>query len=100
MRVDKRFAVNVTEGKKIYLNAYLRIQNVLDIRNVRNVFPFTGDPENDGYLLSNFGTDTVDQINSQNRSEEAYLAAYNWRLDSFANFTLPRRIYLGVIMDF
>jgi outer membrane receptor protein involved in Fe transport len=100
MRVDKRFAVNITPEKKIFLNAYLRVQNVFDIRNVRNVFPFTGDPENDGYLLSNFGTDTVDQINSQNRSEEAYLAAYNWRLDSFANFTLPRRIYLGVIMDF
>ena len=100
MRVDKRFAVNVTSEKKMFFNAYLRVQNVFDIRNVRNVFSFTGDPEDDGYLISSFGTDTVDQINSQNRSEEAYLAAYNWRLDSFSNFTLPRRIYLGLIMDF
>jgi len=100
MRVDKRFAVNVTSEKKMFFNAYLRVQNVFDIRNVRGVFPFTGDPEDDGYLVSNFGTDTVDQINSQNRNVESYLAAYNWRLDSFANFTLPRRIYLGVIMDF
>ena len=100
MRVDKRFAVNVTSEKKMFFNAYLRIQNVFDIRNVRNVFPFTGDPEDDGYLISSFGTDTVDQINSQNRSEESYLAAYNWRLDSFSNFTLPRRIYIGLIMDF
>ncbi len=100
MRVDKRFAVNVTSEKKMFFNAYLRVQNVFDIRNVRNVFPFTGDPEDDGYLISSFGTDTVDQINSQNRSEESYLAAYNWRLDSFSNFTLPRRIYLGLIMDF
>lgn len=100
MRVDKRFAVNVTSEKKMFFNAYLRVQNVFDIRNVRNVFAFTGDPEDDGYLISSFGTDTVDQINSQNRSEESYLAAYNWRLDSFSNFTLPRRIYLGLIMDF
>ncbi len=100
MRVDKRFAVNVTSEKKMFFNAYLRVQNVFDIRNVRNVFSFTGDPEDDGYLISSFGTDTVDQINSQNRSEESYLAAYNWRLDSFSNFTLPRRIYLGLIMDF
>jgi len=100
MRVDKRFAVNVTSEKKMFFNAYLRVQNLFDIRNVRNVFPFTGDPENDGYLISSFGTDRVDQINSQNRSEESFLAAYNWRLDSFSNFTLPRRIYLGVILDF
>jgi hypothetical protein len=100
MRVDKRFAVNVTSEKKMFFNAYLRVQNVFDIRNVRNVFSFTGDPEDDGYLVSSFGTDTVDQINSQNRNEESYLAAYNWRLDSFSNFTLPRRIFLGIIMDF
>jgi outer membrane receptor protein involved in Fe transport len=100
MRVDKRFGVNVTSEKKMFFNAYLRVQNVFDIRNVRNVFSFTGDPEDDGYLISSFGTDTVDQINSQNRNEESYLAAYNWRLDSFSNFTLPRRIFLGIIMDF
>ena len=100
MRVDKRFAVNVTSEKKMFFNAYLRVQNLFDIRNVRNVFPFTGDPEDDGFLISSFGTDAVDQLNTQNRSEEAYLAAYNWRLDSFSNFTLPRRIYLGLIMDF
>lgn len=100
MRVDKRFAVNVTSEKKMYFNAYLRVQNLFDIRNVRNVFSVTGDPEDDGYLISSFGTDRVDQISEQNRNEEAFLAAYNWRLDSFANFQLPRRIYLGVIMDF
>ena len=100
MRLDRRFNVKVTEGRKMSFNAYLRVQNLFDIRNVRNVFSFTGDPEDDGYLISNFGTDRVDQIADQNRNTEAFLAAYNWRLDSFANFTLPRRIYLGVIMDF
>lgn len=100
MRLDKRFDVKVTPTKTMSFNAYLRVQNLFDIRNVRNVFSFTGDPEDDGYLISNFGTDRIDQIASQNRNTEAFLASYNWRLDSFANFTLPRRIYLGIIMDF
>ncbi len=100
MRIDKRFNINVTADRKMSFNAYLRVQNLFDIKNVRNVFPFTGDPEDDGYLISSFGTDRVDQIADQNRNTEAFLAAYNWRLDSFANFTVPRRIYLGVIMDF
>ena len=100
MRIDKRFDIKVTESRTLSFNAYLRVQNLFDIRNVRNVFSFTGDPSDDGYLISSFGTDRVDQIASQNRNTEAFLAAYNWRLDSFSNFTLPRRMYLGVIMDF
>ena len=100
MRLDKRFDVKVSESRTMSFNAYLRVQNLFDIRNVRNVFSFTGDPDDDGYLISNFGTDRIDQISSQNRNVESFLAAYNWRLDSFANYTLPRRIYLGVIMDF
>ena len=100
MRVDKRIDVKVSETRTVSFNAYLRVQNLFDIRNVRNVFPFTGDPEDDGYLISNFGTDRIDQISNQNRNVEAFLAAYNWRLDSINNFTLPRRIYLGMIMDF
>jgi len=100
MRLDKRFDVSVSSTRKMSFNAYLRVQNLFDIRNVRNVFSFTGDPEDDGYLISNFGTDRIDQISSQNRNTESFLASYNWRLDSFANFTLPRRIYLGIIMDF
>lgn len=100
MRIDKRFDIKVNEGRSISFNLYLRVQNLFDIRNVTSVFPFTGDPSDDGYLISNFGTDRIDQIASQNRNTESFLAAYNWRLDSFANFTLPRRMYLGLIMDF
>ncbi|MEM9545566.1 MAG: carboxypeptidase regulatory-like domain-containing protein [Bacteroidota bacterium] len=100
MRLDKRFVIDVSPTRSLSFNAYLRVQNLFDIRNVRNVFSFTGDPDDDGYLISSFGTDQIDQIASQNRNTEAFLASYNWRLDSFANFTQPRRIYLGVIMDF
>lgn len=100
MRLDKRFDVKVSDTRTMSFNAYFRVQNLFDIRNVRNVFSFTGDPEDDGYLISNFGTDRIDQISSQERNTEAFLASYNWRLDSFANFQLPRRIYLGIIMDF
>lgn len=93
----------VEKGFRLFNNdffAYLRIQNLFDIRNVRAVFPYTGDPEDDGYLVSSFGRDALEQIDAQNRNTEAFLAAYNWRLDSFSNFTLPRRIYLGLRMDF
>jgi len=100
MRIDKRFDVSVSSTRKMSFNAYVRVQNLFDIRNVRNVFSFTGDPEDDGYIISSFGTDRVDQISNQNRNTESFLAAYNWRLDSFSNFTIPRRIYAGIIMDF
>ncbi|MEE9439905.1 MAG: carboxypeptidase regulatory-like domain-containing protein [Saprospiraceae bacterium] len=102
MRLDKRFSLsyNADKNKALNFTVYLRVANLFDIRNVRNVFSFTGDPEDDGYIISSFGKDQLSSINDQNRNEEAFLAAYNWRLDSFSNFTLPRRIFMGVNIDF
>ena len=50
MRLDKRFDVSVSPTRTMSFNAYLRVQNLFDIRNVRQVFSFTGDPEDDGYI--------------------------------------------------
>lgn len=101
MMLEKGFQLFKTENSRgVRFNAYLRVQNLLDIRNVRSVFPVTGDPEDDGYLVGTFGQDALRQLEEQNRNTEAFLAAYQWRLDSFNNFSLPRRIYLGLRMDF
>ncbi len=103
MKIDKRFqvALGTSEGaRKLNITAFLRVNNLLDTRNVVNVFSFTGDPEDDGYLVSSFGQDEISSITQQNRNTEAFLAAYNWRLDSFSNFTLPRRIRLGMYVEF
>lgn len=101
MMVEKGFNLFKSETNRgIRANAYFRVQNLLDTRNVRSVFSYTGDPDDDGYLVSSFGQDEVSQIRQQGRNAESFLAAYGWRLNSFSNYTLPRRMYLGVRFDF
>jgi len=96
MRIDKNFNI----GDKLGLNVYLRISNLLDTRNIINVYSVTGDPEDDGFLRSSFGQDQIESISGSQREVEAYLASYQWRLLNSDFYSLPRRLFVGAIMDF
>ncbi|MCB0636461.1 MAG: TonB-dependent receptor, partial [Lewinella sp.] len=96
LRVDKNFKI----GDGIGLNIYCRISNLLDRRNVLNVYSVTGSAEDDGFLRSSFGQDKVAGIEASPRSLDSYLASYQWLLLNPDFFSLPRRIFVGAIMDF
>lgn len=101
IRLDKSFNLFGGEGKRSSsLNVYLRVQNLLDARNVIGVYSFSGDPDDDGYLLSSFGLDRKDQVASNGQNVENFVDAYNWRLNAPGNYTFPRRIFLGAILEF
>ncbi|MEL7339309.1 MAG: hypothetical protein AAGM67_02400, partial [Bacteroidota bacterium] len=105
-RIDKTFTLggNVKTGKdgkdfksNAYgLNVYLTVFNVFDTRNVINVYRFTGLPDDDGYLTSDTGRQAiVSQIDPQ-----AYIDHYTLRLANPNNFSVPRRIQLGLMFNF
>ncbi|NRB63458.1 MAG: TonB-dependent receptor [Saprospiraceae bacterium] len=96
LRVDKTF--RVSEG--LGLNVYCRVSNLLDRRNVINVYPVTGSPEDDGFIASANGLDKLQQIENSVQSVESYLASYQWALINPNFYSLPRRIFLGAILDF
>ena len=96
LRIDKNFNI----GNNLGLNVYLRISNLLDTRNIINVYEVTGDPEDDGFLRSAFGQNQIETVSSGTRELEAYLASYQWRLLNSDFYSLPRRLFLGAIMDF
>ncbi len=96
LRVDKSFQI----GKKLGMNVYCRISNLLDRRNILGVYSATGSPTDDGYLASELGSAQLENIEGSARPVNAYLASYQWRLLNPDLFTLPRRIYLGTIFDF
>lgn len=102
LRVDKRFkqTVNKESGKAIYYNVYFRVQNLLNTNNVIGVYSYSADPENDGFLTSAFGVDRQAGVVTTGRNLDNFLDAYNWRLLNGGFFTLPRRMYVGVILDF
>jgi outer membrane receptor protein involved in Fe transport len=100
LRFDKEVRLNRSETKPLSMNVFLRIQNVLNTRNVINVYSASGSATNDGYLASERGTQELAQVNAQGFNAQAFLDAYNWALINPGNFTLPRRIFLGAAFSF
>ncbi len=101
-RIDKSFSIKTSEesSRTLNFNVYLRVQNLLDTKNVRRFYSFSGDPEDDGYLQSQFGQARINGVIAAEQDVQAFLDAYQWRLNSPGNFFFPRRIYLGTIIDF
>ena len=93
-RINKSFMLDKRGTKSI--DVYLQILNLFNTLNVTNVYPFTGSPDDDGFLASTAGQA---QIQGQ-VSEQAYIDLYNRRMNSPFNFSLPRRFRLGIAYNF
>lgn len=96
LRVDKTISL----GSRSNLNIYFRISNLLDTRNIVDVYPATGAPDDDGFLASSRGADQLESIQNSKREVEAYLNSYQWRLLNPNYYTLPRRMFLGATLNF
>ncbi|NNC81946.1 MAG: hypothetical protein HKN79_00070, partial [Flavobacteriales bacterium] len=84
------------KAKTANLNIYLLINNLLNTQNVVRVYPFTGDPDDDGFLVTPEGQQAV----AGAPSPEAYADLYFLRLIDPYNYGLGRTIQLGVKLDF
>ncbi|GLR18143.1 carboxypeptidase regulatory-like domain-containing protein [Portibacter lacus] len=100
-RLDRTFVIGGKAMKnRLFINTYVRVTNVLDRRNVIGVYPVTGSPDDDGYIVSRFGQDRLRQIEESGKSVDSFLAAHSWRMNDGGNYTLPRNIILGIVFNF
>jgi len=99
LRVDKTFSI----ASNIDLNLYIYVQNLLNTKNVMNVYYATGNAFDDGFLtnpenqsiIRNLGNRFVDLyrvINLENRQ-------HNTRLNGFDLFGTPRQLRLGLRLE-
>jgi len=102
LRVDKN--IELTWGKKdsedkktANLNIYLQVLNLLNTRNILGVYNFTGNPDDDGYLTSSQGTLYV---NSNPATAASFTDQYNIYINNPGNYSRPRTIRIGVLLDF
>lgn len=100
LRVDKSFAIAKKRENPLSLNVYLRVQNVLNTKNVLGVYSYSGDASDDGYLNSSFGRQEIESLRQQGRDVQAFQDAYRWALLNPGNFSLPRRIFIGASFYF
>jgi len=72
----------------MYLNVYVRCQNLLNTRNVVGVYGYTQSPTDDGFYAPD---SNVDQTTRD---------LYELRLEQSGHYGLPRRIRVGASLSF
>jgi outer membrane receptor protein involved in Fe transport len=102
-KIDKSFDIKTgTKGsgekkKPLALSVYASITNLLDTRNVLDVYKITGSAEDDGYLTYPGNQTTINGQLDVQSYRDLYYAYYAFDPD---HYSLPRRIRLGVIVSF
>lgn len=101
LRVDKDFYIKLKKGsgdnaKGASLNVYLQVLNLLDTKNVVNVYPYTGNANDDGYLSA---PEWQRQINNQ-LDPNSFRDLYGNYVDNPSNYSTPRQIRLGLMFSF
>jgi outer membrane receptor protein involved in Fe transport len=100
-RADKSFILGGKNTRTpLALNVYLRVQNILNQKNTYGVYPVSGSPKDDGYLTSADGKSALNTVLTSGRDVNAYLASYQWAELNPGFYSLPRRIFLGAIVEF
>jgi hypothetical protein len=103
MRIDKSFRLGAVESpSSLYANIYLRIENLLDTRNIIEVYTASGSAYDDGYLQTPEGASSIQTLIDTGRESdvENYLFSYQMGALNPGFFTAPRRIYLGASIQF
>ena len=96
-KVDKSFSLG-----SLNMNIYLWVINLLDIKNVTNVFGTSGDPEDDGFLASPEGVAAYNgyKLNYGQETADLYRQTYLASIYASGNYGTPRQIRLGIRLDY
>jgi len=95
--IDIKFGKGEEEDKKeASLNVYIQALNVLNTKNILGVYPATGNADDDGFLAN----PQTEQFLSQQLDMQSYRDLYSAKMANPFNYALPRRIRLGVQLNF
>jgi hypothetical protein len=84
------------EKKHANLNIYLQVLNVLNNRNIISVYKATGNPDDDGYLTSAEAQEDI----ANKTDPDAFVDLYRVNINDPSNYSRPRVIRLGLVLDF
>ncbi|MCI5055212.1 MAG: hypothetical protein MRY83_03835, partial [Flavobacteriales bacterium] len=97
--IDRNFDLRFggEDSKKLAdAKVYFQIDNLLNTLNIASVYRFTGNPDDDGYLTdATFQNDITSQTD-----EQAFRELYNIKINNGSMFTLPRRVKIGIRLNF
>lgn len=101
LRVEKN--LEITFGKKgeedaktSNLGVYVQVLNLLNAKNIINVYRYTGNAGDDAFLTSPLAAQT---LNAQ-IDQASYIDLYRIKVNDPNYWSVPRRIRVGVTLDF
>ncbi|MEO5905415.1 MAG: outer membrane beta-barrel protein, partial [Saprospiraceae bacterium] len=103
LRADKSFRLGAVESpNSLFMNVYVRVENLLDTRNIVGVYSASGSAYDDGFLETPSGASSVQTLIDSGREDDVdnYLFSYQMGELNSGFFTAPRRIYLGASVQF
>jgi len=104
IRVYKSF--NVFFGKKdeakdkrksMNMEVYLQVLNIFNFKNVVGVYRYSGNADDDGFLID---PQTQASINNRVPDSESFRELYAMKVANPYNYAQPRRIRLGLLVNF
>ncbi|MCS7297308.1 MAG: TonB-dependent receptor [Bacteroidia bacterium] len=96
IRVDRDFIIRRGEDKQSILNLYVIFLNAFNQRNVIGVYPYTGLPDDSGYIQSPVGQ----QLAASQYSRETFEFLYRLKERNPGLLGAPLRIRLGMLFNF
>ncbi len=107
LRLDKDFAVDFggkhksgPDGVKAkhprYIKGILQVNNLLQTRDILHVYGFTGKPDDNGYLTSSYGQQTI----PAQTDPQSYIDLYRISRNSPGNINYARTISLALEFNF
>ena len=97
IKLDKAFYFGLGKNDRpISMDVYVWVQNLLDAENIIAVYGYTGNALDDGYLTSAEGVEAI----SAQVDPASFSDLYTVKMMNPDNYSIPRRIRLGVSFDF
>ncbi len=100
VRIDKdiifKFGKEDEKQKETVMNIYFTVNNLFNTRNIINVYRFTGNASDDGFLTASVSQQEINaKVNPQ-----SFIDLYSIVINSPYNYSMPRTLRLGVIYNF
>ncbi len=95
-KFDKDFEIKWSDKKSSYVNVYIQVQNLLNAKNIINVYRATGNPDDDGYLSSQAAQNNIAAKNN----EESFRNLYSLAVNNPSNYSMPRMWRAGISVNF
>lgn len=96
-RIDLKLDKQINVGRMAFI-PYLWVQNLLDRKNVIDVYQSTGEPDNTNWLNTTEGQQILNGLSEENR--QAFISDYRSLERNPVNYGIPRLIRLGLKMKF